>query len=63
LNICDYIINKGRIVNEDDKTETYTLKWNDEFICRRRMKSGDPRGYNGRSDEDDYGPEEGGRAR
>jgi hypothetical protein len=58
LNRCDYIVNKGRIGNENDRTEAYKFKWDDEFICQRRMKGDHPRGYNVTTDEDDYDPDD-----
>jgi hypothetical protein len=51
---CGYIVDKSKIVNENDRTAICKFKWNDEFICQRKMKGGDPRGHNGTSDENSY---------
>jgi hypothetical protein len=54
---CDYITYKGKIIN-DDSTEVYRFKWNDEFNYQRKLVGEDPKGYNGTSDEDSDEQEE-----
>jgi hypothetical protein len=58
LKHCDYIVNKWKIINENDNTEAFRFKWNDELIWRSRIIGGDPRGYNDDSDEDSDDKEE-----
>jgi hypothetical protein len=38
LNRCDYIVYKGKIMNDEDQIEIYWFQWNDEFICQRRLR-------------------------
>jgi hypothetical protein len=54
MKCADYFTRKSYIINEDDKTLIRQLRWGEEIVGHRRMKGGDPKGFNGTSDEEYY---------
>jgi hypothetical protein len=47
----DYFTCKSKIIDEDDQTEANEFRWCEDLFCHKRLKGGDPKGFNGTSDE------------
>jgi hypothetical protein len=49
---ADYVSRNSYIIEEDDQTLPNQCRCGEELVCHCRMKGGNPKGYNGTSDED-----------
>jgi hypothetical protein len=48
----DYTTRSSKIIDEEDRTKVNQLRWGEDLVCHNRLNGGDPKGFNGTSDED-----------
>jgi hypothetical protein len=54
MKCADYVTKKNCVINVNDKTLIKQLRWGEEIVAHKRIKGGDPKGYNDSSVEEYY---------